>query len=513
MRARGKMHSALSWTRWRVILVALAIMSAALRLPGLNAPTDAGTPVFDEKHYVPQAWQILRGYSGLLIGGIEDNPGFGLVVHPPLAKQLQSLGMAVFGYSPFGWRVSTALLSILTIVLIAAIARRISRSDWVGLLAGILALSEGILFVTGRSGMLDHTQTLFVVAAAYCAVRDHEQMETRFTTVLRERRMFLFPLGPRMGFRWWRFAMGIALGLSLAVKWSGLYYLAFAGVALVVSDFARRRRFGVFQPFKGTLLLDSVSAFASVVILPVSIYFATFRAWFANDSSVYRHALESGQAKDFAIGPLVNFLPQSVENFIYYHYSVLKFHTELTNSAGHIHPWESKPWSWLVSSRGLMYYNPGANSEGIRHVVLLLGTPAIWWPCVPVLLWGLWCLIIRRDGRWAIPVVGFATGFLPWLLAMDRQMYLFYAVNLAPFLVIALALALGQLSTWRLASAEEPASQYQAVTLLRQHTGQLLVIAYVVFCVWNFLFFLPMYSGMPMSNNDWLSRMWLPSWA
>ena len=57
-----------------------------MRFIGLDRPTDGGTPVFDEKHYVPQAWQMLRN------GGVEDNPGYELVVHPPLGKQLIAIG-------------------------------------------------------------------------------------------------------------------------------------------------------------------------------------------------------------------------------------------------------------------------------------------------------------------------------------------------------------------------------------------------------------------------------------
>ena len=65
-----------------------ALVAASVRFAGLGSPTDGGTPVFDEKHYVPQAWQMLRN------GGVEDNPGFELVVHPPLGKQLIALGEA-----------------------------------------------------------------------------------------------------------------------------------------------------------------------------------------------------------------------------------------------------------------------------------------------------------------------------------------------------------------------------------------------------------------------------------
>ena len=161
----------------------------------------------------------------------------------------------------------------------------------------------------------------------------------------------------------------------------------------------------------------------------------------------------------------------------------------------------------------VVYYNPDVDSEGMRHIVLLVGTPAIWWPCVPVLLWGLWCWFIHRDGRWTIPLVGFAAGFLPWLPVMDRQMYLFYAVNLSPFLIIALALALGQISTWQITQPGQVPSQYKAVNWWKNDTGRIVVVAYTAFCVWNFLFFLPMYTGMPLTALEWCSRIWLPSWA
>ena len=135
-------------TRWWVVLSVLALLGAVTRLTELGYPTDKGTPVFDEKHYVPQSWQILRGG---LSAGIEDNPAYGLVVHPPLAKQLEALGMAVFGDTPVGWRISVALLGIGVILLTAATARRLASGtgygDWVGLTAGLLALCDGILFV------------------------------------------------------------------------------------------------------------------------------------------------------------------------------------------------------------------------------------------------------------------------------------------------------------------------------------------------------------------------------
>ena len=79
-------------------------LAALTRFLNLGSPTDAGTPIFDEKHYAPQAWQMLHNH------GVEDNPGYGLVVHPPVGKQLIAIGEAIFGYNGLGWRFTGAVL-------------------------------------------------------------------------------------------------------------------------------------------------------------------------------------------------------------------------------------------------------------------------------------------------------------------------------------------------------------------------------------------------------------------
>lgn len=497
-------------TRWQIVLAVLTVLGAATRLTELGYPTDKGTPVFDEKHYVPQSWQILRG-------GIEDNPGYGLVVHPPLAKHLEALGMAVFGDTSVGWRICGTLLGIGVILLTAGVARRLAlstgRGDWVGLAAGIMAICDGILFVTGRSAMLDVYQSFFVVLAAYLLVRDHEQTERTFRRVFAGGRIADSALGPRTGYRWWRFAAGVSLGCALAVKWSGLYYLAFFGIAVVGVDWWRRRRYGVQRPFLGTFANDCVPAAASLVLLPVLVYLLNWLPWFASETGVYRHETEAGNDRIASWG--LGWLPDSWQSFLYYHVSVLDFHEELTNSNGHHHPWESKPWDWLASTRGLLYYSE-EDAQGLKHVVLLTGTPAIWFLTVPVMLWGLWCLVGRQQMRWLLPVVGYLAGFLPWLLNVDRQMYLFYAVNLAPFLIIGLSLALGQLADWSI-NGQFPAIPETGVRSLRTlwltRTGMIFGVLYLTLVVWMFLFFLPVFTALPLTQEQWQWRMWLPGWT
>ena len=66
----------------------------------------------------------------------ETDPAF--VVHPPLGKWTIALGEYVFGATPFGWRIAVAILGTLSILMVARITRRLTRSNLIGTLAGFL---------------------------------------------------------------------------------------------------------------------------------------------------------------------------------------------------------------------------------------------------------------------------------------------------------------------------------------------------------------------------------------
>ena len=98
------------WTKFDTnTTIIIGLWTLITRFVGLNSAVADGTPVFDEKHYVPQAWDMVNSWVNPLIGGIESNPGYGLVVHPPLAKQIEAYGELIFGYTALGWRIMAAL--------------------------------------------------------------------------------------------------------------------------------------------------------------------------------------------------------------------------------------------------------------------------------------------------------------------------------------------------------------------------------------------------------------------
>ena len=262
------------WTMTAVITA----LAALTRFLNLSSPTDAGTPIFDEKHYAPQAWQMLHNH------GVEDNPGYGLVVHPPVGKQLIAIGEAIFGYNGLGWRFTGAVLGVIGIALVARIVRRMTRSTMVGAIAGLLLIADGVNFVASRTALLDGFLAFFVVAAFGALIVDRDQVRERMHVALLEGRIGETPWGPRLGVRWWRFGAGVLLGLACATKWSGLYFIVFFGLMTLAFDVAARRQYRVPRPWLGTLRRDLGPTVYALGLIPFGVYLASYAPWFASET-------------------------------------------------------------------------------------------------------------------------------------------------------------------------------------------------------------------------------------
>jgi dolichyl-phosphate-mannose--protein O-mannosyl transferase len=475
----------------------IALLGGLIRFQNLGFPTDNGTPVFDEKHYVPQAWQMLRN------GGVEDNAAYELIVHPPLGKQMIAIGEWLFGYTPVGWRFTAALCASLMVLLIVRIARRLTRSTMLGAVAGVLLICDGVSHVQGRMGMLDIFIAFFVLVAFGCLLLDRDQVRERMAIAVEEGWATESPLGPRLGFRWWRFAGGVSLGLACGVKWSGLYFIAAFGLMTVIWDALARRAAGVERPWLGALAKDIPPALWAMVVIPLLVYLSTYWGWFGNEMAVDRYVAEQAADTGWHSG-WYNIFPQALRSLWQYSGNVLNFHETLKTPATGQHPWESKPWTWPMGLRPMLYdLQDGTTGCGAAQCIgatMLIGTPAMWWLALPMLAWGLWRMIGRLDWRYAAVVVAYLAGLLPWFLNVDRQMYFFYATPMAAFLVLGLTLMLGQI----LGRAREG--------LERRGTGLLMVALYVGLVVANFVWLWPVLNGDSISDARWQAEHWLPSW-
>ena len=210
---------------------------------------------------------------------------------------------------------------------------------------------------------------------------------------------------------------------------------------------------------------------------------------------------------EIGTGGTWSFVPGALRSLWYYSGNVLQFHAGLTNSAGNHHPWESKPWTWPMGLRPMLYYYAdgeqvtGCGAPSCVKAVMLIGTPAMWWLALPMLAWALWQTCVRRDWRYAAVLTAYGAAYLPWFATLDRQMYYFYAVALAPFMVMGFALVLGDVLGKREARRVERRTTGPArgLPLCGAGGGQLhLAVADP--------------HGRADHAGTWQNQLWLPSW-
>src|SRR6266516_3824065 len=254
MRLRARLVPAMplgTFWGWAGPLLVTAL-GAFLRFNRLGDPHAV---VFDETHYVPDALGILRfgverNYIGarnaLLARGDPHvfTSGGKFAVHPPFGKVLIAAGEWLFGLSPFGWRFAAAVVGSLSILLLARIARRMTRSTLLGCFAGLLLALDGLEFVMSRTALLDIFVMFWVLAAFGCLVADRDTYRASLADAAAEPAAAGEPVAagsPPAGIRWWRMGAGVCLGLACASKWNGLWFVpAFAALSLAWDIGARR---------------------------------------------------------------------------------------------------------------------------------------------------------------------------------------------------------------------------------------------------------------------------------
>ena len=120
----------------------IAVTSFILRIFHLGS---IKSYIFDEVYYVDNTRDYLR--YGVEVTG--NNSEF--IVHPPVGKWLIAMGMKIFGDNPFGWRITTAVIGSLAILMVALIAHRLFYSPIITGLAGLLMALDGLALVHSRT--------------------------------------------------------------------------------------------------------------------------------------------------------------------------------------------------------------------------------------------------------------------------------------------------------------------------------------------------------------------------
>jgi dolichyl-phosphate-mannose--protein O-mannosyl transferase len=291
-----------------MISVALYVIAQVLFLINIQYPKTAN---FDEINYVPSSKAFL------------DFKEYRNQEHPPLAKELIAVGIALLGDQPSGWRLMSTVFGALTLVGAFWWALALFRNEQMALMAAALTLFNQLLYVQARIAMLDTFLVAFLIwGLAIFSLTIHDKIK-RPTTL---------PL--------W-ITSGALFGFAMACKWSAIFALAPTWLLIV---FLMRKPY-FFWPrveFRWVIL--------AFVLMPALCYFSTFL-------------------------PLAFFKVNAVKPW-----DILTFQSEMYSLQLRVvgpHPYISHWPTWPLMTRPI-WYAFDKEGEFIRGVVLL-GNPLIMW--------------------------------------------------------------------------------------------------------------------------------------
>ena len=341
------------------IALLFTLAAAVFRLPRLGVP---GEEVFDEVYHAKTALQYLNGESPTEW------------VHPPTAKLLIAVGVWLFGYVPWAWRLIPALAGVALAPVFYLFARRVLVTERAAVLATVLLLCDGVYLVQSRIAMTNIFAVLFQVSSALFILR----------AALRPRLS-----APDMA------AAGLFLGLALSTRWTSLWAAGFLGLVLLAV-----RRLRIIKPRELTL---TVLAF---LVLPVGIYVLSYVPWMRQG-----HELKE-------LLPLQK--------------AIWRYHADLRAT----HPYFSRWYTWPLLYRPTWYYFK-QTGETIRGIVAL-GNPALWWASVPVTVWALVTGTKEKDARRLFSGLGFCAMYLPWGISPRTLNYSHYLFEAIPYACLSL---------------------------------------------------------------------------
>lgn len=410
---------------------AIAAGFLALTLHRLAIPSKE---YFDEIHYLPAARNLLA------LSELKNSE------HPPLGKELIALAMWAVGDTPWGWRIGSAIAGAAALLAAMRATWWATLSRPATLIAGLLLASNFMLFVVARIAMLDAYMLAFAMIGLWFFARALHKPETG------RRDLAL---------------TGVALGLSLASKWSVAPILALPGLAFAAARWRalKGRRAGFLThsdagPVPGVSLLEAAVWLGAV---SVAVYLLTFLplAWFATGAVPFSDVLA--------------FQSRMVE---------------LQESVVKPHPYQSQWWQWVANLRPIWFlYEP---VDGAQRGVLMIGNPFTMWAGLPALLvclvWG-W---LRRDWAMLGVVALYAASLGAWIVANKPIQFYYHYLLPGTFLTVAMALVLG--AWW------ERGRRWPAAIALAASLGL-------------FAWFYPILSSARLPGQQaFLTYTWLESW-
>lgn len=392
------------------------------------------------------------------------------VSHPPLGKLILSLGILMWGMTPFGWRFMGTLFGVLMLPVLYLFLKNLFGKTPVALCGTALFAFDFMHLVQTRIATIDTYGVFFILVSYYFMYR--------WLTIPPGGRLrsSVLPL----------FLCGLTWGIGCACKWTVVY----AGVGLAVlwllglifkgrewHELVLRQAEEApeaphppsFGGFVGGTVALSVVFF---VILPVGIYVASY----------IPYALARG---GLSLRNLFGIMWDNQVFMLTYHVGV---HTP--------HPYESYWYEWIVDGRPILYYRDldYAQTQGIKSLFASFNNPLVSWAgLLSAVAMGIEAAR-RKCGKALFILIAILSQFVPWL-PIGRILFAYHYFPTVLFLCFAITYLMDRM-------------------LERKRKGyRVAVYGFTAYVVVVYAVFYPALTGLytPLWYNSAFLR-WFPSW-
>ena len=394
---------------------------------------------FDEIYHARTAWEYMN-----TIRPYETS-------HPPLGKLIISLGVRLFGMTPFGWRFMGTLFGVLMLPLMYLFIQKLFGGHIVPTVCTIVFASDFMHYVQTRIATIDTYGVFFTLLMyffMYLFIEEEENAHSR-------RSLLYLALS------------GVSFGLGAASKWTGFY--AGAGLAVIWAlfwVFHRERGFAAFAK-------NALFCLVFFVLVPALIYYVSY----------YDHVASYG------IEGIGAFFKKEYFRLVWENQELMfSYHSGLSAT----HPYSSNWYQWILDIRPILYYLEYFD-DGTRSSFGAFVNPALCWGGLLSLFVLLFMAIRRHDRTALFLLIAYFAQLVPWMF-ITRVTFEYHYFPCTIFLITALGYVFKLITD---------SNRFHKIYL-----GGFALVSILLFVL-----FYPALSGKPV-DNAMASKLfgWLPTW-
>jgi dolichyl-phosphate-mannose-protein mannosyltransferase len=449
-------------------LTSVFALGFALRFWGISRFNEF---VFDEVYYAKFA-------NNYLINNKFYN------AHPPLSQYLIAIGIWIGDLVPIGrdtvneltgslrstfsYRWMNAVFGWAILPTVTALAYRLTHRWSYAFLATLFISFDGLFLVDSRYALNNVYLVFFGILGHLLLLMAVDRRD--------------------VSGRWGLFiGAGMSFGASIACKWNGLWFLL--GIWLLIPlvrwwQWYRARLLSAEQIDRSTQPLSLLDRLATMSVVEMGI------------------ALVILPIITYSLSWIPHLIQNPTPNFWEMQISILTYHEGIKNGK-EVHPYCANWYTWPLMLRPLAYYFHHDTARKVFYDVHAMGNPILWW----LSLGGVFALLVRvvrqltrsivasrldSIASFALPIyflANYAVNLLPWV-KVTRCLYIYHYMGALLFATMGFAWLVdiwlhGGNRWWR----------GVGITAIFAIAG-------------GFIFWLPIYLGLPLTQAELGWRMW-----